>query len=478
MAQPYNGMTPESVAYGRRYGGALMQQGTDASPVGHWTQALARVLQGGVGGYEVGTADAAERQGKKAVADTWQQGLQRGQPIKAIAASLMGNPWGQEQGQSLASQALQTEASQGFQRSQQDRQFAQQRELASMQHRNAMALRQETDIVRNLRAAGIDPASPEGQGIIRNSIKGGSPIDQAVAQAIQGALPQPMPAQPAQPRLQPQSMTSEPDQPQFIQTQTATPQSQQQAPSMVDTPLGRMPESQAKIIGFGLAMQGKGDAGKMMAGEQGLGKTATNDIDEKIVNGLNVLSRMEGIAQSFKPEYQTIGTRIGMTGAGWMAKIDPSRVDPQTAAQLGDFSTFRRRATENVNTTIKEITGAAMSIPEAQRILSQVPNAGTGILDGDDPITFKAKLDDVIKQTTLAVARQAWLKKNNPQLLDQLARNKMAGVESALPLDRMSDLMNQRKNQIYQELKQRAPNATREQLLPFVGQALKQEFGI
>jgi len=154
MAQPYNGMTPESVAYGRRYGGALMQQGTDASPVGHWTQALARVLQGGVGGYEVGTADAAERQGKKAVADTWQQGLQRGQPIKAIAASLMGNPWGQEQGQSLASQALQTEASQGFQRSQQDRQFAQQMKMqqGSQAHAERMAALQEQLQLRMLRA--------------------------------------------------------------------------------------------------------------------------------------------------------------------------------------------------------------------------------------------------------------------------------------------------------------------------------------
>ena len=134
--------TPETVASQRKFGTGLMQAGTDASPVGHWTQALARVLQGGVGGYTVGQANEGERQGKQAVADTWQQGLQRGQPIKAIAASLMGNPWGQEQGQSLASQALQTEASQGFQRSQQDRQFAQQMKMqqGSQAHAERMAL--------------------------------------------------------------------------------------------------------------------------------------------------------------------------------------------------------------------------------------------------------------------------------------------------------------------------------------------------
>lgn len=327
----------------------------------------------------------------------------------------------------------------------------------------------------------LQPGSPEYNAFVLNGMY--APPD-PMKDLIRGMLPQASPAAPqqGQPRLQPQSMPGETGQPQLIPTQAAAPQPQpqQQQPdaSIVDTPLGPMPRQRAQMLGFALALQGRGDAGKMLAGEPGLGKTATNDIDEKIVNGLNVLSRMEGIAQTFKPEFQTIGTRLGMTGAGWLAKLDPSRVDPQTAKQLSEFATYRRRATENVNTTIKEITGAAMSIPEAQRILAQVPNAGTGIFDGDDPITLKAKLDDVIKQTTLAVARQAWLKKNNPQLLDQLAKNKMAGVENVIPLDRMSGIMNERRNQIYQELKQRAPNATREQLLPFVGQILKQEFEI
>ena len=297
---------------------------------------------------------------------------------------------------------------------------------------------------------------------------------------IRGVIPQVQPQQ-GQPRVQLQSMPGGGEgQPQMIPAQVGqTPPAPQQAPvPMVDTPIGRIPETQAKAMGFALALQGKGDAGKMLAGEPGLGKTAMNDVDSKIVDGVSLLARMDGIARAYKPEYQTIGTRLGMTTAGWMAKIDPSKVDPQTAQQLSEFSTYRRRAAENVNATIKEITGAAMSIPEAQRILSQVPNAGTGILDGDDPITFKAKLDDVMKQTRLAVARNAYLKKNNPQLLSQLAARKMEGIDGVLPLDQMHGLMNERKNQIYQELKQRSPNASPAQLAPFVGQRLKQEFGI
>ena len=41
---PEETSTPEGLKRRRRYAEALLQQGTDASPVKHWTQALARVL--------------------------------------------------------------------------------------------------------------------------------------------------------------------------------------------------------------------------------------------------------------------------------------------------------------------------------------------------------------------------------------------------------------------------------------------------
>lgn len=348
----------------------------------------------------------------------------------------------------------------------------------------------QSNIGRMLREAGIDPSSEQGRQIIQNSIKGGSPIDQAIAARIQGLNAPPTMPPPA--GFQRQSMEGTPEgQPGIVLAQTASgappAAAAQPKPSepMVDTPLGTMPQSQARTLGFALAYQGKGEAGKMMMGEADpnrLGKEAGNDIDKKIFDGVNILARMDGISKSFKPEYQTIGTRLGMTGAGWMAMIDPSKVDPASAKQLGEFSVFRKRAIENLNITIKEITGAAMSIPEAERIRAQVPDPGQpglfGIASGDDPITFKAKMDDVMKQTRLAVARNAWLKKNNPQLLAQLTTRGLQGIEDVMPLDRMGGVMNERRDQIYQQLKQRSPNATREQLLPFVGQTLKQEFGI
>lgn len=49
--------SPEGLDMQRKLAMQLMQQGTDASPVQHWTQALARVLQGGVGAYQLNQAN-------------------------------------------------------------------------------------------------------------------------------------------------------------------------------------------------------------------------------------------------------------------------------------------------------------------------------------------------------------------------------------------------------------------------------------
>lgn len=67
--------TQDDIAAKRRMALSLMQQGSDASPVGHWTQALARAFQGGIGGM---TAAGASRDASSREAyDTQQSSAQR-----------------------------------------------------------------------------------------------------------------------------------------------------------------------------------------------------------------------------------------------------------------------------------------------------------------------------------------------------------------------------------------------------------------
>lgn len=57
-------MTPEQIARERAIADALVAQGINTSPVGHWTQGLARVANAAAGAFRGGAANEAERAGR------------------------------------------------------------------------------------------------------------------------------------------------------------------------------------------------------------------------------------------------------------------------------------------------------------------------------------------------------------------------------------------------------------------------------
>ena len=99
---PYDGLTPQQVASRRRMSQALLSQGTSTAPVQHWTQALARVVQGGLGGYQQGSADQGEAEGRRDANMRLTRALTNRASPTDTATSLMGNPWSEETGEKLA----------------------------------------------------------------------------------------------------------------------------------------------------------------------------------------------------------------------------------------------------------------------------------------------------------------------------------------------------------------------------------------
>lgn len=71
MIQPgYSNVdSEEDIAQRRKLAAALMGQASDTSPVGHWTQALARAVQGGMSQWSNQQAKSADAARKKALAD-------------------------------------------------------------------------------------------------------------------------------------------------------------------------------------------------------------------------------------------------------------------------------------------------------------------------------------------------------------------------------------------------------------------------
>jgi hypothetical protein len=102
---PYNGPSPDDVSQSRRMAQMLMQQGMSTEPVGHWTQALARVLQGGVGGMYQSQAKSGQKQINDAGNAALTQVMGSNDP-KAMVPLLLGNPGTREIGEKLATSVI------------------------------------------------------------------------------------------------------------------------------------------------------------------------------------------------------------------------------------------------------------------------------------------------------------------------------------------------------------------------------------
>ena len=140
-----------------------------------------------------------------------------------------------------------------------------------------------------------------------------------------------------------------------------------------------------------------------------LSPTIEKAVDTKTLNASELLSRLGNIEDSFKPEYLQAGNRLQGAWTGFKARLGLG-VSVEDEKWLTDWKQFQRGAIENINLYIKEITGAQMSEPEARRLRLAQPDPGEKWYQGDDPITFKSKMDDVITQAKKAISRFEYYK--------------------------------------------------------------------
>lgn len=199
-------------------------------------------------------------------------------------------------------------------------------------------------------------------------------------------------------------------------------------------------------------------------------KPAQTDIDKGMLDATAGLMQLDAINNQFKPEYQTWATRGEQA---WNAIKEKGGIGLKNKekADLEAFSKYKRNAIDSMNKYIKSITGAAMTNEEAKRILAGLPSVGDGIFDGDSPTQFKAKLDDAMKQTKMAIARFAYMKRNGLSLDDGKGN-------AVVPLERMPALINERGREIEGELKKAQPGANAQALSRAVRRQLSVEFGL
>jgi len=176
-----------------------------------------------------------------------------------------------------------------------------------------------------------------------------------------------------------------------------------------------------------------------MGGGEGadLTRKTKGAVEEKILGGKEQLARMQTIVSEFKPEYLETGTRLKAAWTGIKARLGEN-VSKQDANKLTDFKKFQRKSIENINLYIKELTGAQMSEKEADRLRLAQPDPGENWWNGDDPITYKAKMDDVMKFTRASVARYQFYKSKG---LEDSQIKAIINSDTALDLNDMAARM-------------------------------------
>lgn len=191
------------------------------------------------------------------------------------------------------------------------------------------------------------------------------------------------------------------------------------------------------------------------------------DLENTIIQGKDTLAKMHAITAEFKPEYQQIGTRAEMMKLAAMSKAGIP-LDPAAQKNLTDFATYRRNAASNMNTAIKNATGVTVGKDEAPRLMNEIPNPGSGLFDGDDPITFQAKVDATTKAISSAVARAAYARDHG------LTKD----AQFAIPLDDIPKMINRKGDEYARSIKSDNPSASDEQIKEMVKARLRKEFDL
>ncbi len=167
--------------------------------------------------------------------------------------------------------------------------------------------------------------------------------------------------------------------------------------SSQQTPGFSVTTTDGTVVSYGGGQQGPG-----------FGTKATNEIEGRILDSGAMLGRLNDTKALFKPEYLELATRIGAKWGQLMDKMGSAT--PEQQELVANFAQFKTEAFNNLNTSLKELSGAAVTPQEAERLLEQLPSVGTGVFDGDSPTEFQAKLEQSILQQQRAVARyNLWL---------------------------------------------------------------------
>jgi hypothetical protein len=136
--------------------------------------------------------------------------------------------------------------------------------------------------------------------------------------------------------------------------------------------------------------------------DTGLTKKTTTDLQAKLLSSTGASDRLGETIRKFDSEFLTIGGKVKF-GALALADKTGIPLSDELKDDLTAFTEFKSGALNDLNLYIKDITGAAMTVSEAERLRKTMPDP-----DNDSPTQFLSKLNKVYNDT-LVVRQRAML---------------------------------------------------------------------
>lgn len=129
-------------------------------------------------------------------------------------------------------------------------------------------------------------------------------------------------------------------------------------------------------------------------------KPTETDLQKSIIASQKQLDLLSSVAGKFKPEYLTYQGQLANWGKGVLDKMGALPAAQRAGYQ--NYIAFRTQSVAGLNQYIHDLTGAQMSVPEAERLKKAVPDA-----ENDGPEQYIAKMRETAKIAVSVLKRSS-----------------------------------------------------------------------
>ena len=216
----------------------------------------------------------------------------------------------------------------------------------------------------------------------------------------------------------------------------------------------------------------------------GVGTATTNAIQKSMFDSSQALVRLNEIRKTYDSgaEYLSAPGKTKYEAYRLLEKSGKTLTKEQKQ-YLTDTTTFASTALRHLNKTLNELSGAAVSVAEFERITQAMANPGKegllNLLSGDSATQFKTKLDIGIELNRMNIARSNYINKNGIEIGEIDGYTGGIGADGKLiSLDQMPDIMNKRANEIGNKIQEENPQLIESDIRKIVREQVAQEFGL